>query len=106
MVGVVELANELTELLGTLGVASMGTLFGAMTVRTRARDLVLATVLFPLLSPALLSSVAATRELFAAAATGRPVLLEDVRDYLLLLGVFAFVGIAGGVGLFGALLDD
>jgi heme exporter protein B len=93
-------------ILGTLGVAAMGTLFGAMTVRTRARDLVLATVLFPLLSPTLLSAVAATRELFAAAATNRPVVLADYRDYLLLLAVFAFVGIAGGVGLFGALLDD
>ena len=92
--------------LGTLGVSAMGTLFGAMTVRTRARDLVLATVLFPLLSPTLVSAVAATRELFAAVATNRPVVLGDVRDYLVLLGVFAFVGIAGGVGLFGALLDD
>src|SRR5262249_1943554 len=54
--------------LGTIGVSAMGTLFGAMTVRTRARDLVLASVLFPLLSPALVSSVAATREIIGAAA--------------------------------------
>src|ERR1700733_13202355 len=50
-------------ILGTIGVAATGTLFGAMTVRTRARDLVLASVLFPLLSPALLSSVAATHQI-------------------------------------------
>ena len=58
--------------LGTVGVAAAGTLFGAMTVRTQARDLVLATVLFPLLSPALLSGVAATREIFALAQSMHP----------------------------------
>ena len=92
--------------LGTLGVAGTGTLFGAMTVRTRARDLVLATVLFPLLSPTLLSSVAATREIFAAVSSNRPVDMVDIRDYLLLLGVFDVVSIGGGMALFGALLED
>ncbi|MFO0679638.1 MAG: heme exporter protein CcmB [Polyangiaceae bacterium] len=86
--------------LGTIGVSAMGTLFGAMTVRTRARDLVLATVLFPLLSPMLLSGVAATRELFGGAR------LADVSDYVLLLAVFDVVAVAGGIGLFGALVDD
>ena len=92
--------------LGTIGVAGMGTLFGAMTVRTRARDLVLATVLFPLLSPVLVSGVAATREIFAAVASGGAAQLADIQDYLLLLSVFDIVAILGGVSLFGALLDD
>ncbi|HET9931494.1 MAG TPA: heme exporter protein CcmB, partial [Polyangiaceae bacterium] len=35
------------------GLAASGTLFGAMTVRTQARDLLLAVVLFPLLTPTL-----------------------------------------------------
>ena len=47
--------------LATVGVSAYGTLFGAMTVRTRARDLVFATVLFPLLSPTLIAGVARTR---------------------------------------------
>jgi heme exporter protein B len=86
--------------LSTIGIAATGTLFGAMTVRTRARDLVLATVLFPLLSPTMVSGVAATREIFVGAP------FEDVRDYLVLLGTFDFVAIAGGLALFGVLLDD
>jgi heme exporter protein B len=86
--------------MGTVGVAATGTLFGAMTVRTRARDLVLASVLFPLLSPTLVSGIAATRELFSGAA------LSELTDYFLLLGVFDVVAILGGVALFGALLDD
>ena len=92
--------------LGTVGVAATGTLFGAMTVRTRARELLLASVLFPLLSPALLSSVGATREIFYAAASGQPVDLAEVRDWLVLLGVFDVVAIAGGVTMFGALVED
>jgi len=86
--------------LGTIGIAATGTLFGAMTVRTRARDLVLATVLFPLLSPTLVSGVAATREIFVGAP------FEEIQDYLLLLVTFDVVAIAGGIALFGALLED
>jgi heme exporter protein B len=93
-------------ILGTLGVAATGTLFGAMTVRTRARELLLASVLFPLLLPALLSSVAATREIFYAAASGQDVRLDEVRDWLLLLAVFDAVAIVGGVSMFGALVEE
>ena len=85
---------------GTVGVAATGTLFGAMTVRTRARDLMLAVVLVPLLAPALLAGVSATREILVGAA------LSELRDYFLLFGVFDFIAIAGGLGLFGALIED
>jgi heme exporter protein B len=93
-------------LLGTVGVSATGTLFGAMTVRTRARDLVLATVLFPLLSPTLLSGVAATKEIFSGIAAHNPVAFVELRDYFILLGVFDAVAVLGGVALFGALVDD
>ena len=85
---------------GTIGIAAMGTLFGAMTARTRARDLVLASVLFPLLSPTLLLSVTATKELLGGAD------LMELRSYLGLIGIFDFLAVMGGVTLFGALLDD
>lgn len=83
----------------TPGIAASGTLFGSMTVRTRARDLILAIVLFPLLSPTLLAAVAATRELFGGAALG------ELGDYLKLMGVFDIVFVAGGLSLFGPLMD-
>src|SRR5215216_3108027 len=76
--------------IATPGVAASGTLFGAMTVRTGARDLLLAVVLFPLLAPTLLAAVAVTRELF----NGVP--LAELSDYLKLMGVFDVVFIAGG----------
>jgi heme exporter protein B len=93
-------------LLGTLGVSATGTLFGAMTVRTRARELLLASILFPLLSPALVSSVGATREIFYAAAGGTPVDMAEVRDWLVLLGVFDAVAVIGGMAMFGALIEE
>jgi heme exporter protein B len=96
----------LVMLLGTLGVSATGTLFGAMTVRTRARELLLASVLFPLLSPALVSSVAATRELFYASSSGQSVDVGEVRDWLVLLAVFDGVAVAGGLAMFGALVEE
>ena len=86
-------------LAATPGLAASGTLFGAMTVRTRARDLVLASVMFPLLSPCLLTSVASTRALFDGAA------LAELGDYFSLFGLFGFVFVVGGIGLFELVLE-
>jgi heme exporter protein B len=89
----------LLSLAATPGIAAVGTLFGAMTVRTRARDLVLASVFFPLLAPTLLAAVAGTRELFGGAPVG------EMFDYVAIMGVFGVVFTAGGIGLFDTLID-
>src|SRR3954470_9558512 len=86
-------------LFATPGIAASGTLFGSMTVRTHARDLLLAVVLFPLLSPTLPSAVAATRELL----NGAPV--SELGDYFKLMGVFDLVFVSGGLMLFGTLVE-
>lgn len=86
-------------LVATPGLSASGTLFGAMTVRTRARDLILAIVLFPLLSPTLLAAVAATRE----ALQGVPI--DQLGDYLRLMAVFDLTFAAGGLALFGSLVE-
>jgi heme exporter protein B len=90
----------LLALAATPGIAASGTLFGAMTVRTRARDLLLATVLFPLMAPQLLVSVVGTRELLLGAP------LSDLSFHFGLLLVFDAVFVLGGLSLFGALIDD
>lgn len=89
----------LVAAVATPGVAASGTLFGAMTVRTGARDLLLAVVLFPLLAPTLLAAVAVTRELF----NGVP--LAELGDYLKLMAVFDLLFIAGGLSMFGTLVE-
>ncbi len=87
------------SLVATPGVAASATLFGAMTVRTRARELILAIVLFPLQAPALLTAVAATRELVSGA------LLVDVKDHLWLLVAFDLLFTLGGLSFFDSLME-
>ncbi len=93
-------ALALTCLCATPGVAASGALFGVMTVRTKARDLVLSIVLFPLLAPTLLAATVATRELFAGVGLG------DLTDYLSIMILFDVVFVTGGLGLFGTLAEQ
>lgn len=75
----------------TLGVVLSGTLFGVMTVRTSARDLVLSVVLFPLLTPALLAGVVATRELLGGNAAEVAAWMKVLLAYDVVVGAAAFV---------------
>ena len=85
--------------MATVGIAASGTLFGAMTVKTRARELILAAVLFPLLSPTLVIGVGATRELLDGAA------LHDLADWFKLLALFDALFVVGGAMIFGSVVD-
>jgi heme exporter protein B len=86
-------------LAATPGIAASGTLFGAMTIRTQAKDLVLATVMLPLLAPSILAGVAGTRALILGATA------SELFDYFALLGLFGFIFTAGGLGLFDAVVE-
>ena len=59
-------------LLGTLGVAVIGTLFSAMAAATRARELLLPILVFPLLVPVVIAAVRATATLLAPVANDPP----------------------------------
>jgi len=65
--------------LGTLGFAAVGTLFGAMTAHTRARELLFPVLLLPVQVPVLLATVKATEAVLA----GQP--LASVAHWLQLL---------------------
>lgn len=54
--------------LGSLGICTVGTLFSAIAVRTRYREVMLPLLLLPLLVPVLLGAVSATTALLADAA--------------------------------------
>ena len=47
--------------LGSLGLSALGTLFSAMTVQIRAREVLLPVLLLPLAVPLIIGSVEATR---------------------------------------------
>jgi len=51
---------------GTVGFASVGTLFGAMLIRTRTRDVLLPILLYPITVPVIICGVRGTAALVAA----------------------------------------
>ncbi len=59
-------------LLGTLGIAAVGTLFSAMAAATQARELLLPILVFPLIVPIVIGAVRVTGSLIAPAANEPP----------------------------------
>ncbi len=59
-------------ILGTLGIASVGTLFSAMAATTRARELLLPILVFPLIVPIVIASVRATGSLMIVTTNEPP----------------------------------
>ncbi len=52
-------------LLGTLGIAAIGTLFSAMAAATRARELLLPILVFPLIVPIVIAAIRLTQDVMA-----------------------------------------
>jgi heme exporter protein B len=61
--GHVALPLALVMLLGTLGIATVGTVFSSIASQARMRELLLPLLLLPALAPALIASVEATKSL-------------------------------------------
>ena len=59
-------------LFGTLGVAAIGTLCSAMAAATRARELLLPILVFPLIVPVVIAAVRLTGDLMAPSANAPP----------------------------------
>jgi len=72
-------------ILGTIGLSGVGTLFSAMAVHTRAREVLLPVLLFPLIVPVILSAV----KLSAAAIDNLP--FAEAQQWFSLLVVFDIV---------------
>ena len=58
--------------LGTLGIATIGTLFSAVAANTRAREVVLPLLIFPLIVPVVIGAVKATQGLIGPLAGDAP----------------------------------
>ena len=59
-------------LLGTLGIAAIGTLFSAIAAATQARELLLPILVFPLIVPVVIGAVRATGSLMAPSVSEPP----------------------------------
>lgn len=84
--------------LGTVGLAAIGSLFGVLSVAPRARETVLPLLVLPLASPVLLAGVRATE--IAAGGPGQ------AASWLGLLLAYDSVFLAVGVLVFGSLVED
>lgn len=85
-------------LLGALGIAAVGTLFSVMTALTRARELLLPVLIFPLIVPVVISAVRATTLIFAPSATEPP--------WLSLLIVFDVIFVSVSTLLFQYVVEE
>jgi heme exporter protein B len=85
--------------LGTVGLAAVGSLFGVLAVMPRAREAVLPLLVMPLATPALIAGVRAT----ALATAGRG---GEAGSWLSLLAVFDLVVVAAGTLVFEHLVED
>ncbi|MEM7029713.1 MAG: heme exporter protein CcmB [Chloroflexota bacterium] len=87
-------------ILGTIGFAGVGTLFSAMVIHTRARDVLLPILLFPIVVPVLIAAVRLT----AAVMDGLP--FADVQKWLGLLIAFDLLFIAIAFVLFDFVVEE
>lgn len=85
--------------LGTIGLAAVGTLFAAMTAQVRARELLFPVLLLPVQVPLLLATVSLTQ----AVLSGQP--LFESRHWLQLLAVADLVYVVIGLLTFEFILD-
>jgi heme exporter protein B len=86
--------------LGNIGVAVIGTLVGALAVRTRARDLLGPLLSLPMLVPVVLGAARATEPLFATHAGALPL------RWLGILALYDLVFALIAFALFDFLLED
>ena len=89
-----------TAVLATLGFVAVGTIFAAMTVRTRFAELMLPLLVLPFLLPPVIGAVQVTARLLA----GRP--FSEIVGWLRILGFYDLVFITLCLLLFPPLMDE
>jgi heme exporter protein B len=85
--------------LGTVGFAAVGTIFGAMTAQVRAREVLFPVLLLPVQAPVLLATVSATQVVLA----GQP--LADAAQWLKLLAAADLIYLMVGILTFEFILE-
>jgi heme exporter protein B len=86
--------------LGTVGFAGVGTLFSAMAVHTRAREVLLPILLFPVVIPVMLASVKLTAAILDRVA------FDEVQSWFSLLVAFDAIFMALSVILFDFVVEE
>jgi heme exporter protein B len=86
--------------LGTLGFVTLGTFYGAMASRLRAREVLLPLLLFPMLIPVLVASVEATAALLSGDVMG------DMGSWIKLLVAFDVIFLFASLLTFESIVEE
>jgi heme exporter protein B len=86
--------------LGSLGFVTLGTFYASMASRSRAREVLLPLLLFPMLVPVLVASVEAT----SALLQGDP--MGDATRWIRLLVSFDIIFLGASILAFGAVIEE
>jgi len=86
--------------LGTVGFSSVATLFAAVAVNTRMRDVMLPVLLLPVVSPVLIALVETTRTTFGGGDW------QDMANWIRLLSAFTVVFLVASVMLFEYIVEE
>ncbi|UCC88942.1 MAG: heme exporter protein CcmB [Anaerolineales bacterium] len=87
-------------LLGTIGFAGVGTLFSAMAIHTRAREVLLPVLLFPVVIPVMLAAVKLTAAILDRLA------FDEVQNWFSLLVAFDLIFMALAFILFDYVMEE
>lgn len=87
-------------LLGTFGFVTLGTFYASMASRSRAREVLLPLLLFPMLVPVLVAAVEGTSALLAGDAMG------DASRWIQLLVAFDTIFLGASILAFGAVIEE
>ncbi len=90
----------LVIILGTIGFAAVGTLFAALSVNTRAREVLLPILLFPIMVPVLIAGVRAT----GALLDGEP--FSEIGHWLRLMVAYDAIFLAAAFLLFDYVVEE
>lgn len=87
-------------LLATLGFVSCGTLFSALAVKTKARELVLPILFLPIVVPVILGAVKATGLVLEGQSW------NAIRDWLLVMGAFDIIFFIVSFWIFSFVIEE
>ena len=90
----------LVAVLSTLGFASVGTLFSAMSVNTRSREIMLPVLLLPVVAPVVIAAVVSTRAILDNVPLG------ELGRWWQLLAVYDVIFLVVSAFVFGTILEE
>ena len=98
-VSILDLRIPLVVLLATVGFASVGTLFSAISVHTRSREVMLPILLLPVAVPVIIAAVESTRAILEGSSMG-------IGRWVQLLVAFDVIFLIVASFTFGAVLEE